>query len=91
MALGEFDNNNLSGIHGNLVYALFLASTFISCVTALNMIIAIMSDTFTKELDKKELGAREMKIAILSEYAAQMSIDLPNDTRFLVLVTPLDE
>ena len=55
------------------------------------MIIAIMGDTFGKVLEKKELGAREMKIAILSEYAAQMSIDLPNDTRFLVLVTPLDE
>ena len=91
MALGEFDNNNLSGIHGNLVYALFLASTFISCVTALNMIIAIMSDTYGKVNDKKELGAREMKIAILSEYADQINSAETNETRFLILVTPRDD
>ena len=49
LSLGEFDLDNFSkGPQPWMCYGLFILATFLTQVTALNMIIAIMSDTFSK-------------------------------------------
>ena len=50
------------------VFALFFLSTFLTQVTALNMIIAIMGDTFSKLSEKKSQLRRQKQITLLAEY-----------------------
>ena len=71
-----------------LLEILFLLATFFTAVTALNMLIAIMGDTFEKVLDGYEHHSREMKLKILQDY--MHNIEEKNDLKynFIVLVTP---
>ena len=61
LALGEFDSlEYFDGSYDQIIITLFTIATFCTCVTALNMIIAIMSDTFDSVKDHKLLYMREM-------------------------------
>ena len=53
LALGEFADpgDRFEGKQHGLCYTFFILSTFLTCVTALNMIIAIMSATFDQVSD----------------------------------------
>ena len=69
LALGEFDSlETFGGKYDSIIILLFVLATFCTCVTALNMIIAIMSDTFTSVSDHREQHKREMKLELLSDY-----------------------
>ena len=73
---------------------LFIGATFFTQVTALNMLIAIMGNTFEKVKECAEFAEREMKISILADYIKH--IKRKNDgseakNQFIVLVTPEDE
>ena len=60
-------------------------------VTALNMLIAIMGDTFGKVLEAHEKHSREMKISILADYINHIRKD--DDRRqdtFIVMVKPVE-
>lgn len=72
LALGEFGDfdKNFAGSQNRLCYTFFVLSTFFTCVTALNMIIAIMSATFDQVNDEKELHEFEMKVSLLSDYVS---------------------
>ena len=50
LALGDWENVVLEGTATSLVTIFFLAATFFTFITAFNMLIAIMSDTFGKVL-----------------------------------------
>lgn len=55
LALGEFDTDNYELEAGDvLVWLIFVATTFITQVTFLNMLIAIMGDTFDRVSEVKE-------------------------------------
>ena len=78
-----------------MIYVLFFLATFLTQVTALNMIIAIMGATFDKVQDSQEQHEREMKISLLCDYIEVIRKkkgvnDKPHET-FLVLVMPDDE
>ena len=70
---------------------MFLLATFIAQVTMLNMIIAIMGNTFDKVIEKKEMHAMNVKLSILSEY--RHVINLVNRKRdyanFIFMVAPI--
>ena len=51
-----------------LCWIFFMLASFASTVTALNMIIAIMSDTFNRVTQSFELYTRTMKLWILIDY-----------------------
>ena len=61
------DNYNDSMLN-ILCWIFFCLASFASTVTALNMIIAIMSDTFSKVTQSFDLYTRTMKIWILIDY-----------------------
>ena len=67
---------------------LFLLATFFTAVTALNMLIAIMGDTFEKVLDGYEHHSREMKLKILKDYMHNIEKENEQKSNFIVLVTP---
>ena len=56
LALGEFGMDNFKEGSPNLwlVIALFITATFLTQITILNMLIAIMGDTFGKVTEIKE-------------------------------------
>ena len=51
-----------------LIYVLFLVSTFIIQITFLNMLIAIMGDTFEKAIEQRENNAKMTKLKIMGDY-----------------------
>ena len=59
----------------------------------MNMLIAIMGDTFGKVSESHEQHSREMKIALLSDYVAHIKSLNSNEqfNSFLVLVTAANE
>ena len=71
-----------------LLEILFLLATFFTAVTALNMLIAIMGDTFGKVLDGYEHHSREMKLKILQDYMHNIEGKSEYKSKFIVLVTP---
>ena len=46
----------------------FISTTFITQITFLNMLIAIMGDTFDRASEVKEQSALKEKIDILADY-----------------------
>ena len=51
-----------------IVISLFIVATFLTQITILNMLIAIMGDTFGKVTEIKEQAGLKEKINILADY-----------------------
>ena len=62
--LEEYSKSSLDG----MAWFFFVFASFASTVVALNMIIAIMSDTFARVTEFHSLHSRIMQIQILSDY-----------------------
>ena len=92
LSLGEFDTGNyaLSG-KDYIVWLVFIATTFITQITFLNMLIAIMGDTFDRASEVKEQSALKEKIDILADYVVAVgreSVEHKNLDRFIFAVVP---
>ena len=90
LSLGEFMVDSYREVQGHtiLVYTLFFASTFLIQITFLNMLIAIMGDTFTEATEEKENNARQTKLKIMGDYIDLINkddIDEEDDEMGLVL------
>ena len=71
LALGDFDYGNYeNGPQTYLCYILFLIATFMTQITFLNMLIALMGDTFAKVMEQKEQFGLQTKLQIMSDYTA---------------------
>ena len=91
LALGEFQLDGVfeDGSYTGLCYLFFVLATFISQVTMLNMLIAIMGDTFEHIIENQELNMIKTKIEVMSELAFNIHTqEDPNEYRFLFIVTP---
>ena len=83
--------DNFEGDNQILIFTLFILATFLTQVTVLNMLIAIMGNTFDSVKESEAKSEAEMKIQILSDYISNIkSVDSTNKKNFIVLVT-LDE
>ena len=94
--LGEF---NMDGFryHENKIacYLIFLFSTFITQITFLNMLIAIMGDTFARIIENRDLNSTKTKLELLSDlsvniYQSESQVSEVDEKieRFLFVVTP---
>ena len=54
---------------------MFVVGTFLTQITFLNMLIAIMGDTFDRVSEIKEQSAFREKILILSDFVASVNVD----------------
>ena len=69
LSLGEFRLEDYEkSTNTELLYLLFWVSTFFLMVVFLNMLIAIMGDTFEQATNEKEKNARMTEIAKISSY-----------------------
>ena len=74
-----------------VIWLTFIATTFITQITFLNMLIAIMGDTFARVSEVKEQSALNEKIKILSDFViivSRESIEAGNLSRFLFAIMP---
>ena len=63
LSLGEFSTDNYGeDAKDSLVWIVFILTTFITQITFLNMLIAIMGDTFARVSEVKEQSALQEKI-----------------------------
>ena len=69
LALGDWDGVELDGSAVSLVTIFFVGATFFTFITAFNMLIAIMGDTFGKVLEGYDKHTRAMKLDLLNNYS----------------------
>lgn len=74
LSLGEFASldNVENGTQEKLVLAFFSMATFFTMVTMLNMLIAIMGDSFSEATENREKYAVKTKLDILSSQAPSL-------------------
>ena len=69
VALGEFHTESyLRNEYMPIVWILFIMATFFTQITMLNMLIAIMGDTFDKVTENKKTFTTRTKLQILGDY-----------------------
>ena len=92
LMLGEFHMDGFGGhVNTALCYLLFILTTFIMQITFLNMLIAIMGDTFDKVIDQRPTFSLKNKLMIL---AGMENIIRTNETEddskvFLYVIQPV--
>ncbi len=96
MSLGEFSVDNFAnGPQKVLCYFFFILATLLTMVTALNMIIAIMGDTYGRVAEGYEMHSRASKISLLSDYVPIISKEKGPDCApydgFLVVLTSVED
>ena len=68
LALGEFNSEfDEMTVQKWLCYVFFLLATFISLIMMLNMLIAIMGDTFERTIENRQLNNTRTKIELMGE------------------------
>ena len=68
LMLGEFNMDGFEN-HVNLylVYSLFILSTFITQITFLNMLVAIMGDTFDRVISQRPTYSLKNKLRLMAD------------------------
>ena len=70
LALGEFDIENFGlDQKDTVVWISFILSTFIAQIMFLNMLIAVMADTFDKVKEVEKQSALKETIGLMADYA----------------------
>ena len=101
-ALGQFDTSVFTGIDKHLYFTIFFLNTIISMIVMLNMLVAIMGDTFDRVIETAESSMyRELASAMIenemivnrhrifgdAKYELQMRLKLQNRTDFLFSIS----
>ena len=74
------------------MYLLFFAATFMTQITILNMLIAIMGDTFERVIENKDINATKTKLQLTADLASilRTKSNQQEPNMFLYVVTPAD-
>ena len=73
LALGEFNTEEFgAGSQMALCWLFFSLATFFSLILMLNMLIAIMGDTYERVMESKDINAVKTKLEIMGEQAFNM-------------------
>ena len=91
LMLGEFHMDGFGGhVNTALCYLLFILTTFIMQITFLNMLIAIMGDTFDKVIDQRPTFSLKNKLMILAgmETLIRSKEDFDVSRVFLFVIQP---
>ena len=90
LCLGEFETSGFPGHHERELWIIFFIATFLLQITFLNMLIAIMSNTFDRVMETKQQSAMRERIAILADFRLVLRKLLFNkDFSYIYVITPL--
>ena len=89
LALGMFEPEHY-GLHPQhvIAFCFFIAATFISQLTILNMLIAVMGDSFDKVVENREVNSIIMKLELLGDLCCnlpQTDRNVNRDTHMIVV------
>ena len=92
VALGEFGfgSDNFTTRHSpnsRIVWLMFVFATLFSQIIVLNMLIAIMGDTFDKVFENKHVAILKLKVSVMSDFAFLIN-DKGDANKFLFVVSP---
>lgn len=92
LGLGEFDLDPFAANESDLQWFFFVSATFFTNIVFLNMLIAIMSDTFDKITEKKERNGMIQQTQLYADFIRNLKVSKKmNSSRFLYIITPLSE
>lgn len=91
LSLGEFAMDNFEGTHQLLIILLFILATFLTQVTVLNMLIAIMGNTFDSVKESETKSEVEMKVGILVDYICLIREHNTDEMKNFIVCITLDE
>ena len=90
VAIGEFSLDNFSTNSSKdslAVWLLFILATVFSQIIILNMLIAIMGDTFDKIWENKPVYVLRLKVELLCDFSIFLGGDSKNQNNFLFVAT----
>lgn len=92
LSLGEFNTDNFeAGPQSILCYIFFFAATFIVQLTMLNMLIAIMGDSYGRVMENAEINSTKTKLELMNDISSLIKKKddaVPERDVFLYVVTP---
>merc|ERR1712226_1521607 len=65
LSFGEFAYEGYNGTNQSFIWLMWFMGSFLIAITFLNMLIAIMSNTYDKVMDNRDLAALKERINIL--------------------------
>lgn len=87
VGLGEFGMENFNGEGGTLIWMFFLLATFITQLLFMNLLIAIMGDTFDRVQDMKVQAAAKEKISMITDFIWVLDLQEEfSDSKYVVIV-----
>ena len=92
IGFGEFATESYSGTNVNLIWFVWFFGTFLIQITFLNMLIAIMTNTFDKVMDSRQLAALKERINIMQDYRKVVTfLKLDKSFRYMVICKPTNK
>ena len=89
LALGDFKLENYANKTTIMPFLAFLLISLITNIVFLNMMIAVMADTFNKMTEKRERNGLRERTMLYADFMQLLRIDSYLDkNRFLYIVTP---
>ena len=87
VGLGEFGMDNYAGEGGALIWFFFLLATFITQLLFMNLLIAIMGDTFDRVQEVKVQAAAKEKISMITDFIWVLDLQEQfGDAKYVVIV-----
>ena len=94
LSLGEFDMDGFENHPQSwMAYSFFLLATFVTQITFLNMLIAIMGNTFDRVTDNQVQYSLQTKLGIMGDYSELIANSKREDSidNYLFVVRPSQE
>jgi len=91
LGLGDFAfSERFDGENGWALWIFFCLATFMTQITIVNMLIAVMSDTYDKVSEKKDQATLQEKIKILADYVwvVGMERNLEDRSSYIFVARP---
>ena len=89
LGFGEFATEGYNGTNQAFIWMMWFIASFVVSITFLNMLIAIMSNTFDKVMDSRDLAALKERINIMQDYRKVVTVlNLDKSYRYMVIIKP---
>lgn len=89
-ALGDFESGDFEiGFNKNSSMTMFIVATFLILVVFMNMLIAIMGDTFGRVQETAEQNGFNERVTLIADHVFLIDIEtIFKDKKYIMIVAP---